>query len=99
MPDQNPYCTFNKIMEKIHSNKIRSHSLTFRAKVKVIAKIKSHAQGNKKHASTKEIWGSLINWCDADEDEDEDTDEEADADTEVDISKIICRPPPHGGST
>ena len=52
---------------KTHSDEKRSHGLTLRAKVKVIAKI--NAQGNKKHASQKKFSrGSLSNWCDTDAD-------------------------------
>ena len=40
--DRNPPCTFNKIRET-HSDEKHSHSLTLRAKVKVIAKIKAKA--------------------------------------------------------
>ena len=38
--DQNPPCTLDKILGKTHSDEKRSHSLTLRAKVKVIARIK-----------------------------------------------------------
>ena len=44
----------------------KAHSLTFRAKVKVIAKIIANAPRTKKHASQKNLSrGSLSNWCDA----------------------------------
>ena len=41
MFDQNPSCTFDKIREKPILMKKRSHGLTLRAKVKVVAEIKS----------------------------------------------------------
>ena len=45
--DQNPPCTFNKITKKTLSNGKRSHGLTLRAKVKVIAKSKENAAGSR----------------------------------------------------
>ena len=50
MFDHNPPYTSEKIRET-HSDKKRPHSLTLRTKVKVIAKSKANALGNKKHAS------------------------------------------------
>ena len=51
MFDQNPACTFDKIRDT-HSDEKHSHSLTLRAKVKVIAKIK-RPQGAINMPSTK----------------------------------------------
>ena len=53
--DQNPPCTFEKIGGKPHFDEKCSHSLTLTAKVKVIAKPKANALGNKKHASAKKF--------------------------------------------
>ena len=83
--DQNPPCTFDKIGET-HFDEKRSHCLTLRAKVKVIAKIKSQsARKRKAYSQIKYEQGSLSNWCDTEED--------------ADISQTLCRPLPYGGST
>ena len=58
MFDQNSPCTFDKIREKPILIKI-PHSLTLRAKVKVIAKIKSQCSTEQKHASPKKIWAGV----------------------------------------
>ena len=58
--------------------------LTLRAKVKVIAKIKSQCPGEQKIMPPKKKLsrGSLSNWCD--------TDADANAEADADISKTIC---------
>ena len=53
MFDQNPPSTFDKIRENAFAIKKRSHSLTLKAKVKVIAKIKSQCPKEQKLASQK----------------------------------------------
>ena len=60
----------------IHSNKKRSHSLTLRAKIKAIAKIKSQCRREQKTCLSKNNLsrGSLSNWCEGDADEDADND-------------------------
>ena len=58
-----------------------SHSLTLRAKVKVIAKIKSQCPREQNMPLKNFSRGSLTNWCDAG----------ADADANADISKTICQ--------
>ena len=60
--DQNPPCTFNKI-RGTNSNRKCSYSLTLRAKVKVIAKIKSQCPREQKNLS-KNILVYHIHFCD-----------------------------------
>ena len=82
MSDPNPPYTFDRIRKKPISNKKRSHSLTLRAKVKIIAKTKANALGNKNHPRPKKFEQRFpCNWCEANEDAD------------TDISKTICRLP------
>ena len=83
MFDQNLPCTFDKIRET-NSDEKCSHCLALRAKVKVIAKIKSKCPREQKTCLSKKIWsrGFLSSWCAPDADED------------ADISKTIFRPPP-----
>ena len=53
--DQYPPCTFDKIREKPIFMKKRSHGLTLRAKVKVIAKMESQCPGEQKTCLPKKI--------------------------------------------
>ena len=53
--DQNPPCTFDKNREKTHFDEKRSHGLTLRAKVKVIAKMESQCPGEEKTCLPKKI--------------------------------------------
>ena len=53
--DQNPPCTFDSIKENNIPIKKRSHSLTLRAKVKVIAKIKSQCHKEQKTCLPQKI--------------------------------------------
>ena len=63
--DQNPPCIFDKIREKTHSDEKSFHSLTLRAKVKVIAKTKkTMPQRAINMTSTKKMNKDLPNyWC------------------------------------
>ena len=66
--DQNPPCIFDKIREKTHSKGKRSHGLTLRAKVKVIAKIKRQCPREQKTCLPNKILSrdSPNYWCPTD---------------------------------
>ena len=53
--DQNTPCTFDKMREKPIPMKQHAHSLTLRAKVKVIAKIEIQCPREQKHASQRKF--------------------------------------------
>ena len=76
-------CHQSMKLSENHSDEKRSHSLTLKAKVKVIAKIKSQCPGEQKPCLPKYLSrGSLSNWCDADAD--------ANVDADADTSQTIC---------